>query len=106
VTETTFAVRSAESGDLVVTVAGELDANVAGRFEGEIRAGLFTSDATRLVIDLTDVGFIDSTALGVIIGARNQMRERDGIVVLRRPGPTVARLLDVTLLAGELEIES
>jgi anti-anti-sigma factor len=106
-TEPTFtATVDTEPDTLALTVTGDLDASVADRFEGEIRAALFTSDATRLVIDLTDVGFVDSTALGVIIGAKNAMRDRGGVVVLRRPGATVARLLEVTQLAGELEIEA
>ena len=106
-TEPTFeAEADDESKTLLLTVTGELDASVAERFEGEIRAGIFTSEATRLVIDLTGVGFMDSTALGVIIGAKNVMRERGGLVVLRRPSPTVARLLEVTQLAGDLEIEA
>jgi len=105
-TDTTFTASSDPGGDtLLIVVDGDLDASVAERFEGEIRAALFTSTAPRLVIDLTGVAFMDSTALGVIVGAKNVMRERDGVVVLRQPSATVARLLEVTMLAGELEIE-
>lgn len=106
-TETTFSASTDSlDGSIVLLVDGELDALVAEQFEGEIRAALFTSSATRLVLDLTSVAFMDSSALGVIVGAKNLMRERDGVVVLRHPGSTVARLLEITMLAGELEIEA
>lgn len=91
--------------DLVLTIAGDVDAASAETLEGEIRAGLFTSKVTTLVLDLESVPFLDSTGLGVILGAHKSMREREGTLVLRHPNETIRRLLDVTQLTGELRIE-
>ena len=43
--------------------------------------------------------------LRVIIGLLKTMRERDGRLVLRRPSPTVSKLLEITDLTSTLDIE-
>ena len=77
-----------------------------GTLEGEIRAALFGApEATSLDIDLSAVSFMDSSGLRVLIGALQAIRERDGgAMIVRRPSPTVAQLLEVTKLSGELTI--
>lgn len=98
-----FTVRASSDADtLTLTLAGEIDADA---LDGEIRSGLFTSEVTTLVLDLADVTFVDSTGLGVIMGAHKALRDRDGTLILRRPPGTVRRLLEVTQLTGELKIE-
>jgi anti-anti-sigma factor len=95
----------AEGDVLTFDVAGDLDLSVADRFEGEVLAALFTSDATICKMDLSGVSFIDSTCLSVILGTEKAMRERGGTLVLRHPSPTVHRLLEITALTGKITIE-
>jgi anti-sigma B factor antagonist len=98
-----FTVTATSAADtLTLTLAGEVE---AATLDGEIRSGLFTSEVTTLVLDLAEVTFIDSTGLGVVMGAHKAMRDRDGTLILRHPPGTVRRLLEVTLLTGELKIE-
>ena len=98
-----FTVSASNDADsLTLTLVGEIDADT---LDGEIRSGLFTSDITTLVLDLTDVTFVDSTGLGVIMGAHKALRDREGTLILRRPPGTMRRLLEVTQLTGELQIE-
>jgi anti-sigma B factor antagonist len=88
-----------------VTLAGDLDPVSAPHLEGELQASVFTTDCERLVLDLEAVRFIDSAGLSVILKALKLMRARDGSLVLRKPNPTVSRLLEVTALTGQLVIE-
>ena len=97
---------TADQDTLTLVLVGEVDAHTAPRLEGEIQAGLFTSGITQLVLDLSAVTFLDSSGLRVVIAAHRSMRERDGSLVLRRPSDTVQRLLEITQLTGELQIES
>jgi anti-sigma B factor antagonist len=55
-------------GRAVVTVRGELDVFTAPRLHETIAQGIELG-ARYLVVDLGEVTFIDSTALGVLIGA-------------------------------------
>jgi len=57
---------------------------------------LLDGGATGVVVDLSDVTFIDSTALGVLIGGVRRLHEVDGrmaLVVATRP---VERVLTIT----------
>jgi anti-anti-sigma factor len=52
----------------VVALVGEHDAYSAGRLESELTALL--DEGLRIVVDLRDAEFIDSTTLSVLLGAR------------------------------------
>src|SRR5437763_264283 len=49
-----------------------------------------------LVIDLSDVPFLDSAGLGAVISGVRAIRQKGGNVVLRSPRPSVANLLRTT----------
>ena len=104
--ETPFSATVDVEGDVIrVVVTGVVDPATAGTLEGEIRAALFGApDATQLDLDLSAVSFMDSSGLRVLIGAMQAVRDRDGTLEVRNPSPTVAQLLEVTKLTGELTI--
>ena len=81
-------------GAVVVSLAGELDLYNA---EG-VRSALLdacSSDPGLLVVDLAEVRFIDSTALGVLIEARSRMADRGGFR-LAAPGLETRRAHEVS----------
>ena len=81
-------------GATVVSLAGELDLYNAE----EVRAALLEACADEpsvLVLDLADVTFIDSTALGVLIEARSRLADRNGFR-LAAPGLETRRALEVS----------
>jgi len=72
---------------------GELDAYTVGQF----REALAELAATaRLLIDLSDVPFMDSAGLGALIGGIRRAREADGEVSVACSRPTLTRLLHTT----------
>lgn len=81
-------------GAVVVSLAGELDL-----YNAEVvRAALLECCAEEpaiLVVDLAEVDFIDSTALGVLIEARSRMADRGGFR-LAAPGLETRRALEVS----------
>jgi anti-sigma B factor antagonist len=81
-------------GSTVVSLAGELDLYNAH----EVREALLECAAetpTRLIVDLSGVKFIDSTALGVLIEARTRMENRRGFL-LAAPGLETKRALEIS----------
>jgi anti-sigma B factor antagonist len=81
-------------GAVVVSLAGELDLYNAE----EVRSALLEACATEpevLVVDLEEVRFIDSTALGVLIEARSRTANRKGFR-LAAPGLETRRALEVS----------
>jgi len=86
-------VERTDSG-LVVRLAGELDLYNAE----DVRAALLeccSEEPSRLVVDLAEVSFIDSTALGVLIEARSRMADRRGFM-LAAPGLETRRALEIS----------
>jgi anti-sigma B factor antagonist len=81
-------------GGVVVSLAGELDLYNAE----SVRAALLECCADEpelLVVDLEQVRFIDSTALGVLIEARSRMANRSAFR-LAAPGLETRRALEVS----------
>ncbi len=81
-------------GAVVVSLAGELDLYNAH----EVREALLEcceSKPERLIVDLTGVKFIDSTALGVLIEARTRLPNRRAFL-LASPGLETKRALEIS----------
>jgi anti-sigma B factor antagonist len=78
----------------VVRLAGELDLYNAAAV-GEVLAAVCANGPTRVVVDLSEVEFIDSTALGVLIEARTKLPNRNGFLLA---GPRLAtrRALEIS----------
>ena len=81
-------------GTLVIRLQGELDLYNADA----VREALFACCAEqpqRLVVDLSDVKFVDSTALAVLIEASSRLAEGNGLV-LAAPGRETRRALEIS----------
>ena len=61
----------------VVGVAGEVDLYSAPELKEHVLMAI-DNGKTRIVVDLSQTTFIDSTTLGVLVGARKRLREHDG----------------------------
>jgi anti-sigma B factor antagonist len=61
----------------MVAVNGDLDVSTAAEFRGALHR-VIDDGAGSLVIDLSEVGFLDSTALGVLVGLHKRLLERGG----------------------------
>jgi anti-sigma B factor antagonist len=85
------------NGDVVVRLAGEIDLHNAAEVGAALdQAG--ESGPDRVVVDLGEVDFVDSTALGTLIEGRKRLASSR--LVLAAPGRDVRRALEV---AGLLE---
>jgi anti-anti-sigma factor len=81
-------------GEPAVVVEGEIDLRAAGPFWDVVSAALATRPP-RLVIDLADTTFMDSSGLEVLLRAHVALGRLPEAVVLRAPPPTVRRVLDL-----------
>ena len=74
--------------NVVVSVVGELDVFNAAVIADEIEAAV-PSDAHGAVIDLTGVGFLDSTAIRKLFALTTRLRERRQRVLVVTPGGSI-----------------
>lgn len=92
-----------ERGEMVVvSVAGELDMATAPQLQDQI-TDLLDRGRNRLVFDLTEVSFCDSTGLSVFVRAKNSCDEAGGSVRLAAPQRGVLRILEVSGLVEVLQ---
>lgn len=87
--------RTVESKPPIIELEGEVDVYTAPQLKQQM-INLLESGAKELVVDLTKVDYLDSTALGVLIGGLKRMRERDGNMVLVCPSPRIRRVFEIT----------
>lgn len=90
-------------GAFVVEVGGEVDVSTSPRLRDEL-VGLVNGGATRLVVSLEGVEFIDSTGLGVLVGVLKRIRNREGTLRLVCSQAGVMRVFTITGLEKVFEI--
>ena len=88
---------NAVDGWTVVTISGEVDVAAGPDLRDQLLP-LIESGADHLVIDLEPVDFIDSTGLGVLVGAvrRARANDGDGDVRLVCTNPRILKVFAVT----------
>lgn len=90
-----------EPSATVVTVGGELDVHTAPT----LQAALATLDSSgRIVVDLTDVSFLDSTGLSVFVNALADARERQAALAVVASAPRVVKVFTLTGLDAALSL--
>ncbi len=91
-------------GTATVVIRGEVDVYTAPQLRDCLR-GIGAEDARHVVLDLSAMTFIDSTGLGVIVGAVKRVREDGGDLSLRAPSKSTRRVLDITGLSQIITID-
>ncbi|MEM1298032.1 MAG: STAS domain-containing protein [Pseudomonadota bacterium] len=64
---------------------------------------LIESGATELLVDVSEVTFVDSSGIGALVGLRKKVGEH-GSVVLLNPQPFVRKVLSLTKMTHLFEI--
>ena len=93
-------------GVAVLNLEGEFDLAWVEPVRAALR--LLESDRPeRLVIDLRGVTFIESVALGVLVGAERRAREAGHrLEIVAQPRGAIARLLEITLLTSYFNVDT
>src|SRR5256885_14814784 len=83
-----------DRGDTRVRLAGEVDIATAPRLQGSLD-DLVRDGHTRLLIDLSDATFIDSTGLGVVLRTVKELRRRHGRLAVLCPDPAMRGMFEL-----------
>src|SRR6476646_6267388 len=79
----------------VVAVRGEIDLFTAPELKTALGEAIEVGK-TRLVVDLAETTFLDSTALGVLIGTVKRLRSRDGRLTIVNTDANIAKTFEIT----------
>lgn len=87
---------SNEKDALIMSISGEIDHRYATRIRNEADRKIVTYPDKKLVIDLSAVTFMDSSAIGVIIGRYKLVKSFGGDVNIVAADATVGRILEMS----------
>jgi anti-sigma B factor antagonist len=94
---------SLDSDTHLIALRGEVDAHAAARL-GSRLFGLAEDGTRRVIVDLSDVTFIDSTGLGVLLNALRHFSLRHARIALVCPTERILRPFQVAGLVRRLPI--
>lgn len=87
----------------VLRLAGEADVATASRLEVRLNDVVRDRAVRRVVVEASELGFLDLAGLDVLLRSADELRRRGGELVLRAPTRRVQRLLQV--LSAPLPVE-
>lgn len=91
-------------GTATISLSGEVDVYTSPRVKQEI-VDLLNQGVSRLVVDVSQVEYLDSTGLGVLIGGLKRAREHEGDLRLICDNPRILRIFEITGLTKIFEFK-
>jgi anti-sigma B factor antagonist len=87
----------------IIEVDGELDMYTAPRLKEALSDGI-SQGYKQMVVDLTHVGFLDSTTLGILVSGLRRLRESEGELHLVVDHPHLTKMFRITGFDGVFPI--
>ncbi|MDW4528998.1 anti-sigma factor antagonist [Rossellomorea marisflavi] len=91
--------------DIHVKVSGEIDAYTAPKLKESLQP-VAEKENCQLIVDLSDVSYMDSTGLGVFVGLFKTVKAGGGELHLVGLSDRLKRLFDITGLGDIMNIDS
>jgi anti-sigma B factor antagonist len=86
-----------ENGIPVVDVDGEIDVYTVPKFK-EALSGVIEDGHRKILVNLTQVGYMDSSGFGALLGATKRLRPEGGKLGLVGCNQVIGRMLRITRL--------
>ena len=94
--------RQSAGNNLTITLEGRLDTNTSPELDNELKSVL--DNVTNLTFDMTDLAYISSAGLRVLLSAQKVMNKQ-GSMIIKNVAPDVMEIFDVTGFSDILTIE-
>ncbi len=95
----------AEGASLRITILGEIDHHSAKGLREAIDREIFYHRPKELLLSLAEVGFMDSSGLGLILGRYTMMQELGGTMKILDPTPQIVKILRLAGLEKKIPVE-
>ena len=80
-------------GILRAVLSGEIDHHLAGDLRARIDDAIRREKPTALLLDFTDVTFMDSSGIGLVMGRYRLMREWGGETEITGANPSICKVM-------------
>lgn len=98
-------VKERDSQHIEAFINGEIDAYTAPQIKNELEKYQNKADIV-LRVDLSEVGYMDSTGLGVFVGLFKNLSQYDSELILIGLSDRLYRLFEITGLSDIIEIKN
>lgn len=85
-----------ENGTAIVVLSGEIDHHTAKNLRSELDKFVITMQPEILAIDFSNITFMDSSGIGLIIGRYKLLKECGGQLEIHSPQPYIRRVLKLS----------
>ena len=89
--------------ELVVTLKGEINSSTAPELEEALKNSL--ENIKRLVFDFTELSYISSAGLRVLLVDKKTIDKNDGQMVVRNPNDSIMDVFEITGFKNILDFE-
>ncbi|MEL7661351.1 MULTISPECIES: STAS domain-containing protein [Acetobacterium] len=87
----------------MVSIKGEIDIYSIEKFR-EIIEEKIRTQAPEIILDCSELSYMDSTGMGVLIELRNKTKEMGQKIIMINPRPNIKKLLSLTGVDKIIEI--
>lgn len=87
----------------MISVRGEIDIYSIEKFRDSIEEKIKTQ-ASEIILDCSELSYMDSTGMGVLIELRNKTKELGQKIIMMNPRPNIRKLLALTGVDKIIEI--
>ena len=95
--------RPVDGNTHVVSVTGEVDLFTAPEFKQRVTAPI-AAGVDHVIVDLMETTFIDSSSLGVLIGAHRRLKSRGGSLIVACDDEAIVKTFRITGLDGVFQL--
>ena len=88
-----------------LAIAGEIDVAVVDEFGNAMRALIEANAGVEVCVDLREVNFIDSSGLGVLVGANKQAASAGATIRLTHVQASPAKVFEITGLQSSFGLD-
>lgn len=96
---------ASEENTLILRLCGEMDHHSAGGLRGEADRLICAERPERVILDLSGIGFMDSSGLGFIMGRYALAREMGARLSVYDPSPATLRIIELAGLRRIIPVE-
>lgn len=91
--------------DLHITLKGDLTGGSDAMTFQQLLREQMQGKLSKVVIDVSEVPFVNSSGLGMLLSARQTAQDSGAELVVERPQPQLKNLLDITKLSAILGVD-
>ena len=82
-----------EGGDMIAYLNGEIDHHGAAKIRNDIDLRVEGAHPYLLILDFTNVSFMDSSGIGLIMGRYKLMKDIGGALKITNPSPQIKKVM-------------